>query len=254
MSFSSPHRRPRSATIAVTAGFRTEAGPAAFSSKGGATVRRIPCVPLVGLVLLGLGVALAVLVAGHGGARPAAAQTPTPHPGATYGLQLDCGNHDVISTIATFTLDGTPVGPSHNTSTLQCKAGQVAGIHLSVASNWNDLEFKYKCPPANAENTLYIPPPTVELHKAYTLDCPSGGITHTPTAGDPPGDATLTIWNVVGGVAELPPLAGAAADEAAAPAGGSGWPAGAYAALAGGLAAAAIAGGGWYARRRFTQS
>ena len=56
----------------------------------------------------------------------------------------------------------------------------------------------------------------------------------------------------VGGIAELPPLAGATAEEAGVPAGGSRWSAGVYAALAGGLAAAAvaIAGGGWYARRR----
>jgi putative hemolysin len=57
----------------------------------------------------------------------------------------------------------------------------------------------------------------------------------------------------VGGIAELPPLTGASAEEAGVPSDGSGWSAGAYAALAGGLAAAAsaIAGGGWYARRRW---
>jgi hypothetical protein len=57
----------------------------------------------------------------------------------------------------------------------------------------------------------------------------------------------------VGGIAELPALAGASAEHAGAPSEGSGWSAGAYAALAGGLAAAAfaVAGGGWYARRRW---
>jgi len=57
----------------------------------------------------------------------------------------------------------------------------------------------------------------------------------------------------VGGIAELPPLAGASAEEAGAPAEGSGWSAGAYAALAAGLAAAAavLSAGAWYARRRW---
>jgi hypothetical protein len=57
----------------------------------------------------------------------------------------------------------------------------------------------------------------------------------------------------VGGIAELPPVAGASTEEAAAPAEGSGWSAGSYAAMAGGVAAAAglIAVGGWYVRRRW---
>jgi len=52
------------------------------------------------------------------------------------------------------------------------------------------------------------------------------------------------VNNPVGGLAELPDVA---AD--------SGWPAGAYAALAGGIAAAVLAlgGGAWYARRRWVK-
>jgi hypothetical protein len=42
-------------------------------------VRKIPRAPLVGLVLLGVAVALAVLVLGQGGATPAAAQPADPH-------------------------------------------------------------------------------------------------------------------------------------------------------------------------------
>jgi putative hemolysin len=63
-------------------------------------------------------------------------------------------------------------------------------------------------------------------------------------AGGPPAD--------VGGIAELPALVGTSTDQAAAPAGGSGWSAGGYAALAAGLAAGAIAvgAGGWYVMRR----
>lgn len=60
-------------------------------------------------------------------------------------------------------------------------------------------------------------------------------------------------WGAVGGIAELPDLAGTLPEEATVPAEGSGWSAGSYAALAGGLAAAAIAiaGSAWYARRRW---
>jgi len=59
--------------------------------------------------------------------------------------------------------------------------------------------------------------------------------------------------SAVGGVAELPALAGTSPGESAVPAEGSGWSAGGYAALAGGLAAAvvAITAGAWYARRRW---
>jgi hypothetical protein len=75
-------------------------------------------------------------------------------------------------------------------------------------------------------------------------------------------DSTLACWGdntygqatppaaPVGGIAELPVFAGTSAEETGAPAEGSGWPAGDYAALAGGLAAAAllIAVGGLYTR------
>jgi CSLREA domain-containing protein len=59
----------------------------------------------------------------------------------------------------------------------------------------------------------------------------------------------------VGGIAELPVLAGASDQQAGAPPEGSGWSAGTYAALAAGVAAAvvALAGGGWYARRRWVR-
>jgi hypothetical protein len=59
----------------------------------------------------------------------------------------------------------------------------------------------------------------------------------------------------VGGIAELPDVAGPSPEEAGTPAGGSGWSAGSYAALAGGLAAAllTISAGAWYARRRWVR-
>jgi hypothetical protein len=57
----------------------------------------------------------------------------------------------------------------------------------------------------------------------------------------------------VGGIAEIPPLAGSSAKEAAAPAEESGWSAGTLAGLAslGAVAAAIIAASGWYLRRRW---
>jgi hypothetical protein len=60
----------------------------------------------------------------------------------------------------------------------------------------------------------------------------------------------------VGGIAELPELAGGAGDQAAAPDNGSGWSSASYAALAAGLAAAAVllSAGVWYARRRSSRS
>jgi hypothetical protein len=59
----------------------------------------------------------------------------------------------------------------------------------------------------------------------------------------------------VGGIAELPAVSGTSAEEAGAPAEGSGWSAGNAAALAGVGAGAAvlIAIGGWYARRRWAR-
>jgi hypothetical protein len=57
----------------------------------------------------------------------------------------------------------------------------------------------------------------------------------------------------VGGIAELPSLAEASAEQGTAPAEDSGWPPGGYAALAGlgAVAAAVIAVSGWYVRRRW---
>jgi Tol biopolymer transport system component len=72
-------------------------------------------------------------------------------------------------------------------------------------------------------------------------------LTPTPTARATPTPAAVS------GTAGPPPLSGTPAGEAAAPAEGSGWSAGSYAALAAGLAAALLAliAGGWYARRRW---
>ena len=93
----------------------------------------------------------------------------------------------------------------------------------------------------------------------------TGTWTYTGAATGPKITATVTdssgntsefsapYSGAVGGIAELPVLAGTSYEQAGAPAGASGWSAGAYAALAAGLAAAVLAlgGGAWYARRRW---
>jgi hypothetical protein len=69
----------------------------------------------------------------------------------------------------------------------------------------------------------------------------------------PDGQETVTCTPAVGGIAEIPPLAGASPEQAAAPGEPFGWSGGSYAAVAGiGVsAAAAILISGWYVRRRW---
>ena len=55
----------------------------------------------------------------------------------------------------------------------------------------------------------------------------------TPTATATPTATPTRTPGPVGGIAQLPPLAGASAEGAGAPAGDSGWSAGGYAALVG---------------------
>jgi hypothetical protein len=101
--------------------------------------------------------------------------------------------------------------------------------------------------------------------ECYTIDDPPPGpsVNLTTQFGVEPGVVVgrasllcvpaLKELLSVGGVAELPPVAGASAEEAGAPAEGSGWSAGGYAALAAGVAAAVLAlgAGTLYARRRW---
>ena len=74
-----------------------------------------------------------------------------------------------------------------------------------------------------------------------------------PTRLCVPADKEVVAVTPVGGIAEVPGLAGTSAEEAGMPAESSGWSAGAYAALAAGLAAAVVvlSAGAWYARRRW---
>jgi len=91
----------------------------------------------------------------------------------------------------------------------------------------------------------------VEAAPPHVQPCAPGILTYG-TSSDPldpgsPGGAP------VGGIAELPAVAGTSAEEAGVPAEGSGWSAGAYAGLAVGLAATVLAtiAGAWHVRRRW---
>jgi hypothetical protein len=92
----------------------------------------------------------------------------------------------------------------------------------------------------------------VEAAPPNVQPCPgilTYGTSSDPLDPDSPGGPPVGV----GGIAELPAVAGVSSEEAGAPAEGSGWSGGAYAGLAGGVAAAAavMAGVAWYARRRW---
>jgi len=98
-------------------------------------------------------------------------------------------------------------------------------------------------PPAGGET--YENPEWIQLYDESNTLVPIwvGPASHTP---DP---------FVVGGIAEPGDVPGASESDAGAPARGSGWSGGNYAALAGGLAAAllTLSAGAWYARRRWVK-
>jgi len=118
---------------------------------------------------------------------------------------------------------------------------------------------------ANIVRFECVGPGTSDLHLITLDDCPTYGSTTAapgpvwlPTAlvdaaiicqEAPP---TQTPLPGVGGIAELPPLVAATAEEASTPPEGSGWSAGDVAALGGGLTAAVFVAilGAWYARRQ----
>jgi len=118
-------------------------------------------------------------------------------------------------------------------ATFQCEGPGASTLHLVTSSE--DPDFY----------TTTLGEGQVPINTSLadaTITCSADALTPTPT---PPAG--------VGGMAELPLLAASSAEEAVAPADGSGWWTGSSAALAGGLAAAvpAIAAGAWYGRRRW---
>jgi hypothetical protein len=124
------------------------------------------------------------------------------------------------------------------------QTGYATQVCLSAASGTVDCQYGSSCNTGAGYVCLATISGTTNAHVA---DC--DGTNDYPTkvccaAGAAPA---------VGGIAEIPALSGTSPGEAGAPAVGSGWSVGAYAALAGvgAAAAAAIAAGGWYARRRW---
>ena len=115
-------------------------------------------------------------------------------------------------------------------------------VCLSAASGTVDCQYGSSCD-AGYACLATISDPT----NAHVADCDGSNDYTTKVC------CAAEAAPAVGGIAELPDVAGASRENVGAPGDGSGWSAGGYAAMAGGLgaAAAAIAGGAWYARRRW---
>jgi len=130
--------------------------------------------------------------------------------------------------------------------TFNVLADGVDTMSLSAIFGTRDLTTEFLCNMASqapgATNHVQIPCYGAQIEKRCDGPCPT--LTPIPTLTPMP---TPTPAPGVGGTVRLPPAAIAA--ESGAPAGGSGWSAGAYAALGG--MAVVIAVGGWYARRRW---
>jgi hypothetical protein len=168
-------------------------------------------------------------------------------PGSTYGKVVCCGptglgtscsgNFDTVLWLSA--ADNAHVAEAS-------QAGYATQVCLSATSGTVDCQYGSTCDTGAGYVCLATISGTTNAHVA---DC--DGTNDYPTkvccaAGAAPA---------VGGIAELPGITGAWPEEAGAPAEGSGWSAGRYAALAGGLAAALVALGGaaWYARRRWVR-
>jgi hypothetical protein len=103
--------------------------------------------------------------------------------------------------------------------------------------------------------------PASSADEAYALAVDGSGNVYVTGYSDGSGTAAdyATIKYTqplpVGGIAELPAIAGSSAEQPRAPAEGFGWSAGGYAALSAGLVAAVLvtAAGAWYARRRWVK-
>lgn len=112
------------------------------------------------------------------------------------------------------------------------------------------LMARGKCP---GERRHLCPDDTNRFLELYPTLTPTPTATAVPPATATPTPTATHTSGGVGGIAEVPPLEGVSAEEAPAPAQGSGRSFETYAALAGGLAAAGVAlgAGGLYIRRRW---
>jgi hypothetical protein len=184
---------------------------------------------------------------------------PTPYAGYTMSIEFD----DSILSFVPVDTDGiiyTGLGGMtiNVTSTLQdvdadtdpeITGSTARPFGTTIATGQANLA-RFQCI-ALGSSTLHLQTLAEDPDFGSTTMAPDIGILSTSLA-----DATITCSDAapVGGIAELPPLAGVSAGEASTAARGSGWSSGGYAAAAGGLAAAAIvAVGVLYARRRWVR-
>jgi hypothetical protein len=136
------------------------------------------------------------------------------------------------------TMGTTAATGQANLARFQCIALGSSVLHLLTRDQDPDFGSTTIAPPNGENITTSLADATINCSDATPV--PTLTPTATPTSA------------AVGGIAELPLLAGASSEEAGAAAQQSGWSVGGYAALAGGLAAAAIvAVGAWHARRRW---
>jgi hypothetical protein len=178
---------------------------------------------------------------------PPGTPTPTPTPGTptptntpgTPTATPTCGN-DIVEPPEECEPPGVPAAPGQCTDTWWCEGGVYCRLwYAPWCTNQCKCLYDYG---------LIVRSCSIEECGAECetdADCPPD----RPICNGPP---YCSCGGIIGGIAELPPLAGTSAEEAGASAGGSGWSAGGYAAVAGGLAAAVVvlSAGAWYARRR----
>jgi len=152
-------------------------------------------------------------------------------------------------------------GNDPGTVMLQTQFGTESGVDVGLSKYLCVPAIKTKLPGGTPEGSLsepglecytlnqppLVPPRVVELLSQFGVE-PSLLVGPATMLCTP----AVLAGGGVGGIAQLPDVAGGAGDQAAAPDNGSGWSSVGYAALAGGLAAAAVllSAGVWYARRR----
>jgi len=179
---------------------------------------------------------------------PGAGCDPTPAPGTgTFSYEVSA----TLPAAAPVNANGvcincTGTGGANNSATLVQNAAGCGATQPTVGAGssyvWADWGTNNCVAPGNTVKIRFKsgPPPAPAVSVKWNLQT---GATY---------DGTGSISGPVGGIAELPDMAGGAGDQAAATDSGSGWSSAGYAALAGGLAAAAVvlSAGAWYARRR----
>jgi hypothetical protein len=164
----------------------------------------------------------------------------------------------------TATATATPTETPTETPTATSTATETPTETPTVTSTATETPTETPTVTSTATETPTETPTVTSTPTSTRTSTPTNTRTPTPTpTSTPTKTPTPTSTRIkgpppppVGGIVGLPALFGTSAEGAAAPtaapAEGSGWPPGAYAALAGvgALALMAVAAGGWYAKRR----